>query len=197
MKDNHHLNSYDGVQTPPELDFVYCPKCSAKLVKRELDGMLRNYCLTCQYIQYINPLPGVAVLIEKDHKLLIGKRSQESIESGKWCLPCGFIEHHENHLAAACREVFEETGLVIKVTSLVGVSSNQINPNLHAIVTALTAEIIDGTLKAGDDLIELDWLSKDSAFPLMAFEADKIIIKKYFENALTRIPIDPGHTLSV
>jgi ADP-ribose pyrophosphatase YjhB (NUDIX family) len=38
----------------------------------------------------------------------IGKRSQDSIESDKLCLPCGFVEHHDNYLDAARREVFEE-----------------------------------------------------------------------------------------
>ena len=83
MKIKQPFNSDDGRQTSSGLDFVYCPKCSEKLVKKEIGGILRNYCSTCKYVQYINPLPGVAVLIEKDHKLLIGKRSQDSIESGK------------------------------------------------------------------------------------------------------------------
>lgn len=190
MKIKQHFNSYDGKETSSALDFTYCPKCGEKLVKKEIDGILRNYCSRCQYVQYLNPLPGVAVLVEKDRKLLIGKRSQNSIKSGKWCLPCGFIEHQENYLDAARREVLEETGLVIKITSLVGVSSNRITPDLTTIVTVLTAEIIDGTIKAGDDLVELDWLSKGAAFPIMAFEADKYIIKRYFENALIKIPID-------
>jgi ADP-ribose pyrophosphatase YjhB (NUDIX family) len=191
MKIKQTFHSYDRKQTSSGLNFVYCPKCGTKLAKKEIDAFLRNYCSKCNYIQYVNPLPGVSVLIEKDNKLLIGKRSQESVESGKWCLPCGFVEHHESHLDAARREVFEETGLKVKITSLVNVSSNKINPNLHTIVAVMTAEVIDGTLTPGDDLVELRWLYKNDTFPAMAFEADKTIIKRYFENALIRIPIDP------
>ena len=186
-----YFNSYDDRQVSSELDFVYCPKCSTKLEKKEIDGSSRNFCSKCHYVQYINPLPGVAVLIEKDGKLLIGKRSQNSIQSGKWCLPCGFVEHHENFLDAAHREVLEETGLEIKITSLVNVSSNQINPDLHTIVIVLTAEIVNGTPQPGDDLVELRWISGDDPLPNLAFEGDAFTIKKYFEHKLDRIPVDP------
>ncbi len=195
MRIKQYFNSYDEKQTSSGLDFVYCPKCSKQLVKQKIDGSLRNYCSKCQYVQYINPLPGISVIIEKDGKLLIGKRSQESIESGKWCFPCGFVEHHENYLDAAHREVFEETGLEIKITSLVNVSSNHINPNLHTIVTVLTAEVVNGTPQPGDDLVELHWISKNDPFPEMAFEGDRFTIKKYFESKLVRIPIDPRFRL--
>lgn len=173
------------------LDFTYCPKCGKKLVGQPIDGMMRNCCTKCQYIQYINPLPGVAVLVEKDHHLLIGKRSKESVESGKWCLPCGFIEHGESYLDAARREVFEKTGLEVEITSLVGVSSNRINIDLHTMVTVLTAAVVKGNPQAGDDLVALAWFHKNTDMPDMTFEADEYIINKYFENALTRIPIDP------
>jgi len=184
------FKSYNGKATTSELDFVYCPKCRTKLVKKEIDGMQRTYCSNCQYIQYLNPLPGVAVLIEKDHKLLLGKRSQGSIKGGMWCLPCGFVEHHESYINAACREIVEETGLKVKITSLVNVSSNLLNHSVHTIVIVLTAKIIDGRLKAGDDLVELEWIDTSANLPKMAFEADKFIITNYFNNALIRIPID-------
>jgi ADP-ribose pyrophosphatase YjhB (NUDIX family) len=161
------------------------------LVKKELDGIARNFCPVCRYVQYINPLPGVAVLIEDDGRLLIGRRSQSSVHSGKWCLPCGFVEHHENFLDAAHREVLEETGLEIKITSLINVSSNRITPDLHTIVIVLTAEIVNGTPKPGDDLVELNWIARNEPLPDMAFEGDVFTIRKYFEHQLDRIPVDP------
>jgi ADP-ribose pyrophosphatase YjhB (NUDIX family) len=191
MRIKQYFNSYDGGQVSTDLDFVYCPKCSSKLVKKEIDGSSRNYCPACHYVQYINPLPGVAVLIEKDGRLLIGKRAANSIQNGKWCLPCGFVEHHENFLDAAHREVLEETGLEIKITSLVNVSSNQINPDLHTIVIVLTAEIVNGAPEPGDDLVELRWISRNDPLPEMAFEGDVFTVKKYFEHKLDRIPVDP------
>jgi ADP-ribose pyrophosphatase YjhB (NUDIX family) len=195
MRIKQYFNSYDGKQESSELDFVYCPKCSTKLVKKKLDGSSRNYCPVCRYVQYINPLPGVAVLIEKDGKLLIGKRSQNSIQSGKWCLPCGFVEHHENFLDAAHREVLEETGLEIKITSLINVSSNRIAPDLHTIVIVLTAEIVDGTPEPGDDLVKLRWISREDSLPDLAFEGDAFTIRQYFEHKLDRIPVDPRFKL--
>jgi len=196
MKIKQHFVSYNPEQASAVLNFVYCPRCSAKLVKKEIDGNLRNYCIACRYIQYINPLPGVSVLIEKDGSLLIGKRSRDCTASGKWCLPCGFVEHHENYLDAAHREVFEETGLEIKINSLVGVSSNHLSPDLHTIVTVLTAEVVSGSPEAGDDLVALHWLGKNDTLPAMAFEADEFIIKSYFKKALIEIPIDPRFRLS-
>ena len=195
MTIKQYFNSYDNKQISSELNFVYCPKCGAKLAKKEIDGSLRNYCFACHYIQYINPLPGVAVLVEKDDKLLIGKRGLNSVESGKWCLPCGFVEHHENYLDAAHREVFEETGLEIEITALINVSSNWITPDLHTIVIVLTAEISKGTPHPGDDLIELCWISKNDPLPAMAFDGDVFTIRKYFKNQLDRIPVDPRFSM--
>jgi ADP-ribose pyrophosphatase YjhB (NUDIX family) len=191
MRIKQHFNAYDGRQTSSGLDFVYCPKCRTELVKRKIDGIARNFCSNCHYIQYVNPLPGVAVLIEKDRKLLIGKRSETSVESGKWCLPCGFVEHHETYLDAAHREVLEETGLEIEITSLVSVSSNRITPDLHSIVIVLTADIVKGAPEPGDDMVELRWISENDPFPEMAFEGDEFAINLYFKNQLTRIPVDP------
>lgn len=190
------FKSYDSESAQSGLEFAYCPQCRSELIKKEIDNIQRMYCTNCRYIQYINPLPGVCVLVDKDRKVLIGKRSNQAAESNKWCLPCGFIEHHETFLDAAHREVFEETGLEIRIKSLINISSNHISPHLHTLVPVLTASVVGGQLNPGDDIKALTWLSKNDPFPEMAFEADKFVIEKYFKYELNGLPIDRRFSLS-
>lgn len=58
------------------------------------------------------PLVGIAVLVMKDGKLLLGKR-RGSHGAGEYASPGGHLEHGESFAACAAREVMEETGLVI------------------------------------------------------------------------------------
>jgi len=59
------------------------------------------------------PYVGVAVIVIKDGKILLGKR-KNSHGSGTWHFPGGHLEFNESIEACARREVFEETGLKIK-----------------------------------------------------------------------------------
>lgn len=196
MSLKQYFCSYDAKQIQAGLKFVYCPQCSSKLTKKKIDNIKRMYCEDCLYIQYINPLPGVCVLVEKDRKVVIGKRLQQSVEGNKWCLPCGFIEHNETFLDAAHREVFEETGLEIRIKTLANVCSNHISPHLHTLVPVLTASAVGGQLCPGDDIKELAWISQNDPFPEMAFEADEFIIERYFKGELIGLPIDQRFSMS-
>ncbi len=59
------------------------------------------------------PLVGVAVIIIKDNKVLLGKRKNTHGE-GTWSLPGGHLEFNESIEECARREVLEETGIKIK-----------------------------------------------------------------------------------
>ncbi len=59
------------------------------------------------------PLVGVAVIIIKDLKVLLGKR-KASHGAGTWALPGGHLEFNESIADCAKREVFEETDLYIR-----------------------------------------------------------------------------------
>jgi 8-oxo-dGTP diphosphatase len=59
------------------------------------------------------PLIGVAVIIIKRGKVLLGKR-KDSHGADTWAFPGGHLEFNETIEDCAVREVFEETGLHIK-----------------------------------------------------------------------------------
>lgn len=54
------------------------------------------------------PLIGVAVIVMKNRKVLLGKR-KNSHGDGTWAFPGGHLELNESIEACACREVLEET----------------------------------------------------------------------------------------
>ncbi|MCF8051252.1 MAG: NUDIX domain-containing protein [Desulfobacterales bacterium] len=58
------------------------------------------------------PLVGVAVIVIRDGRVLLGKR-KGAHGQGTWALPGGHLEIFETIEACAKREVFEETGLSI------------------------------------------------------------------------------------
>jgi len=172
--------------TPP----TYCPQCGKKFDLVPLEKGYRLECKSCRFIFYKNPYPGVVVLINDHGKILIGKRAKNVFEGGKWSLPGGFIEFEEDFLSAAHREILEETGLSIKITSILNVVSNFFSPELHTIVIVLLAEKTNGEPTPGDDIEELGWFALSDPLPDLAFEADRDIINRYYKTKISGLPID-------
>jgi ADP-ribose pyrophosphatase YjhB (NUDIX family) len=185
---------YDYQRDNSQLRFKYCPHCGdgMRIIKR--DHQERNVCENCGFVNYRNPLPGVAVLIVEDDHVLLGKRTG-SYGKNLWCLPCGFMEYDENFLEAAHREVFEETELRIKIRSVISVATNFLSPELHTLVIILLANVEDGNMHAGDDLSELKWFPLSGPFPEMAFASDRHIIERYYRTRLKGAPIDRSFEL--
>src|ERR1700738_998345 len=90
-------------------------------------------------------------------KFLLCRRKRETFEGGKWCLPCGYIEFHEDYLTAGRREVKEETGLEVEITALLSVASNFLRPDIHTLAVAVLAKPVGGAICSGDDVDELGW----------------------------------------
>ena len=65
------------------------------------------------------PSIGVNTAILKDEQILLTRREDYDV----WCLPGGNVEANESVSEAAIRETIEETGLLVKLTRLVGVYS--------------------------------------------------------------------------
>jgi ADP-ribose pyrophosphatase YjhB (NUDIX family) len=140
-----------------------------------------------------NPYPGVVVLIEEKGRVLLARRGPGRWMAGRWCLPGGFIEFGEDFLSAGHREVSEETGLSIRMESLLSVVSNFLAPRLHTLVIVLLAHPSSGNQAArpGDDADALDWFPLGGPFPAMAFEADAHILARYGATRFAGAPVDP------
>ena len=93
------------------------------------------------------PLIGVAVIVLKEGKVLLGKR-KNSHGAGTWQLPGGHLEFFESIEGCGSREVYEETGLEIKNIRR-GPYTNDIfaEAGRHYVTLFLIAEVAGGQLK--------------------------------------------------
>jgi ADP-ribose pyrophosphatase YjhB (NUDIX family) len=126
-------------------------------------------------VHFLDPKVGAGVLISKDHKVLLVRRSVEP-EIGKWTLPAGFVEGDEDPKDTASRECLEETGLKVKVGSLLDVIYGREHPSGATIVIIYAAEIVGGELAASDDADAVEYFAPTDLPPL-AFEATRVAIE--------------------
>jgi ADP-ribose pyrophosphatase YjhB (NUDIX family) len=90
----------------------FCQSCGTQLETRRIEGRQRDYCPSCERPWYRNPKPCAGVLVVEDDAVLLVQRS-EPPEVGSWSVPAGYLEVDEPPLAAATRELAEETGVSV------------------------------------------------------------------------------------
>ena len=121
-----------------------------------------------------NPALAVDAVIVKNGKIVLIKRKEEPFQ-GYYALPGGFVEYGETVEAALRREVLEETGLVVEVSSLIGIYSDpHRDPRGHVVSAAFAAVIVSGELTGGSDAVEANfWQIAD--LPPLAFDHAQIV----------------------
>jgi 8-oxo-dGTP diphosphatase len=105
-------------------------------------------------------------LIRRDGSVLLARLSARAVETGRWTLPGGGVDHGESPETALVREVEEEAGVSVVVGALVGVHDLHLTGNapdgrledFHAVNIVYEAEVpagqepavreIDGTTDA-------------------------------------------------
>jgi ADP-ribose pyrophosphatase YjhB (NUDIX family) len=99
---------------------------------------------------------------ERREKLLLTRRT----DNGQWCLPGGRVEAGESVSEACVREVLEETGLQVRITSLVGVYSDPnklvIYPDdskAHIVALSFEVEVIGGKPSLSNETTEWGYFS--------------------------------------
>jgi 8-oxo-dGTP diphosphatase len=88
---------------------------------------------------------------------------------GDWEFPGGQVEEGETIPHALEREVFEETGIVVGVKSLVGIYSNTRKPSI--VNLDFICEYISGESTTSSESIQVEWIDSDKALSLVKREA--------------------------
>jgi 8-oxo-dGTP diphosphatase len=131
----------------------FCPRCAAPLT-RARDHLL---CPSCGQQYWPNPVPGAQALVERDGRVLLGRRRYDP-SAGLWDIPGGFVDEHEHPEEALRRELREETGLEIDIGELLGIWMQAYGERTVLCLTWL-ARPAGGEERAGDDLVELRWFA--------------------------------------
>jgi len=71
----------------------------------------------------------VKALVRRADQVLLARLSSRAVETGRWTLPGGGVDHGESPETALLRELTEETGLSATVGALVGVHDRHLTGN--------------------------------------------------------------------
>jgi 8-oxo-dGTP diphosphatase len=116
------------------------------------------------------PIAGVGAVIVRDgpegrRQVLLIRRGQEPLK-GEWSLPGGAVELGETLEQAICREVLEETGLVVEVVDTVQ-AFDRISQDdtgrvrYHYVLIDFLCRIAGGSLACATDAAEARWAGAD------------------------------------
>ena len=155
-------------------DVNYCLRCGKPLVQAERFGRWRPVCPACGWIYFADPKVAAAALIQQPGQIFLVRRANDP-QRGKWTLPAGFVDAGEDPAVAVCRECLEETGLEVRVTSLVDVLYGQEHPRGSHLLIVYRAEIIGGDLQPGDDVDDAAFFPLNSLPPLAFMTTRRIL----------------------
>ncbi|AOY59067.1 MULTISPECIES: NUDIX hydrolase [Desulfococcus] len=109
------------------------------------------------------PRVGVGAVVFKNDKILLVLRGKPPAE-GVWAIPGGRLNLGETLKEAAEREIREETGIDIRAGEPVFTFDViERDPDggirFHYVIVDLAAEYVGGVPSAGDDAVEVRWVS--------------------------------------
>jgi ADP-ribose pyrophosphatase YjhB (NUDIX family) len=156
----HRASAHEQRDQP----MTFCPQCASALVERAAYGRVRPVCPRCGYVAFHDPKVAVGAVIEHEGKILLTLRAHDP-GRGQWGLPAGYMEWDEDVLSAGVREVYEETGLVVRMGVLVGVYSA---PARGVVLIIYTAQIVSGQLRVSAESEAVEFFAPE-ALPQLAF----------------------------
>lgn len=109
-------------------------------------------------------------------RILLVRRGRPPFKD-RWSLPGGFCEWGETTEESCAREAREETGLRVRIGSVLGVYSDpRRDPRGHTISVLYEARPMAGSARGGDDAAEARWFTASELSNLeLAFDHGEIV----------------------
>jgi ADP-ribose pyrophosphatase YjhB (NUDIX family) len=134
----------------------FCPLCGGTLAREPVPPDYREHavCSQCRFVFYLNPKVVAGTIPERDGRILLTRRSIAP-GRGLWTFPGGFVDFGESVTDAAIRETYEETGLRVDLTGLLGVYTYPAAP----VIIIYRAQVRDGVLTVCAENDRLEWVT--------------------------------------
>jgi NADH pyrophosphatase NudC (nudix superfamily) len=146
--------------------YQYCPHCGCQY---DEPGQAILSCSNCNKQVFLSSAPTVSVLIEKDGKVLLGRRGLEPAK-GKWCQIGGFLDYGEAPIHGAIREAKEESGLDIEVGEYIDTYMGEYGPEAKSTLNlCFMATVKGGSLRLNSEVTEFGWFGRDELPADLAF----------------------------
>jgi ADP-ribose pyrophosphatase YjhB (NUDIX family) len=131
-------------------------------------------------IIFRDPKVAAGVVVEKDGRVLLIRRGENTLRQGLWSIPAGFVEYDEDPAATAVRECREETGLEVELTDLLDVIPGEGLRGEASFLIVYQGQVTGGDLVAGDDADRAGFFPPDDLPPL-AFESTRRALARWRE----------------
>lgn len=125
----------------------------------------------------------VAIVRNKDGKILLTKRAAHLLRGGKWTVPGGFLDRDENTIEGIKREIDEETGLTASEIVLFRINDTERSKEDRQNVDFIFLAAADGKLKKDIETTGFKWIDEKTLPPDEDFAFDhRESILKYFQH---------------
>jgi ADP-ribose pyrophosphatase YjhB (NUDIX family) len=126
----------------------------------------------------------VGAIVFKRDRILMAQRGKQPL-AGWWSLPGGALETGESLESAVCREVLEETGLIVRPVKLFEVFERILRdaagvPEYHYVLIDYVCRVKGGELRPGDDVCCVEWMRQGDLAGLQITEGTLAVIERAF-----------------
>lgn len=128
---------------------------------------------------YATPKVDVRGAVMRDGRVLLVREKTD----GKWAMPGGWADPGDSPAQMAVREVWEESGLHVRVDKLIGVYNNmQHQPDefFHAYKLIFQCGILSGEAHPGEETLEADFFAFEALPPLSERRTSQRMLQEVF-----------------